>query len=143
MCFDASVLETFAKYAQIKRTAPESGGILVGTQRGRNLEILVATVPVPTDRQTRYSFERNTASHSDTAKQLWFESMGTVRYLGEWHTHPEDVPYPSMIDRCEWTLLARARKDGSPLLTVIVGRDELHVELVYKGFPAVVLNPIS
>ncbi|HCZ9268877.1 TPA: Mov34/MPN/PAD-1 family protein [Vibrio alginolyticus] len=26
-------------------------------------------------------------------------SGGTVNYIGEWHTHPEDFPKPSQQDR--------------------------------------------
>ncbi len=64
------------------------------------------------------------------ADRMWRDSGGTVRYLGEWHTHPEAHPAPSGTDRREWLALAARRADGRPCLTVIVGLQALHVALV-------------
>ncbi|MBU4046695.1 MAG: Mov34/MPN/PAD-1 family protein, partial [Gammaproteobacteria bacterium] len=59
----------------------------------------------------------------------WAASQGTVRYLGEWHTHPEDHPHPSNLDRTEWQRLSAGRRDKRPLLAIIVGRKSLYVGL--------------
>lgn len=54
-----------------------------------------------------------------------------VRYIGEWHTHPQEVPSPSHIDLDEWETLATSRADRRPLFAVVVGRQNLHVELMH------------
>ena len=54
-----------------------------------------------------------------------------VRDLGEWHTHPQEVPSPSYVDLDEWKILAKGRADKRPLLAVVVGRQNLHVELMH------------
>lgn len=71
----------------------------------------------------------------------WRASRGTVRYLGEWHTHPEDYPIPSGLDRSEWRRLAAGRRDKRPQLSIIVGRHGLHVELVHSDGNCVYFQP--
>jgi integrative and conjugative element protein (TIGR02256 family) len=44
-------------------------------------------------------------------------------YVGEWHTHPEDVPAPSTIDLQEWSIVMK-RNPGKPMIFLIVGRKE-------------------
>jgi len=60
----------------------------------------------------------------------WKASEGTVRYLGEWHTHPENHPKPSRLDKVEWIDLSSRRSDKRPMFAVIVGRENLYVELI-------------
>jgi integrative and conjugative element protein (TIGR02256 family) len=124
------VLEVFKQHIQRRLTDNEAGGLLLGSVHGENLSILEATAPTALDKRLRYFFERLSFGHSSIAKKRWRESQGSVRYLGEWHTHPEDVPHPSSLDRNEWTRLASARIDGRPVLAIVVGRHELRVELI-------------
>jgi integrative and conjugative element protein (TIGR02256 family) len=127
--FSSEVLAIFDRYIQ-DESDPEAGGILLGHVRGVHLEILEATVPTPKDRRLKYLFERFTYGHQKIARRRWRESGGLVRYVGEWHTHPEDHPTPSATDTREWLRLARDRRDGRPLLTTIVGRQSLRVEFM-------------
>lgn len=133
---DGSVLVNFSDDVRgvFKRSIqvgdlPESGGVLLGTVHERGLLVTMATMPTRLDRQLRYLFERLPFGHRAVAKRLWRSTGGTTRYIGEWHTHPQDVPVPSSIDLEEWRKLARVRADKRPLLAVIVGRHALHVEL--------------
>lgn len=127
--FSPEVLAVFERYIQ-HGDAPEAGGILLGHVRGVHLEILEATAPTPKDRRFRYFFERLAFGHQIIANLRWNASNGLVRYVGEWHTHPEDHPTPSGTDICEWAKLAKDRRDGRPLLATIVGRRSLRVELM-------------
>ena len=124
------VLEVFNKHAQAKIFMPESGGILLGYVREPHLEVLEATEPTAWDKRLRSFFDRSAKGHHDLAQRRWTESGSLVRYLGEWHTHPEDYPTPSRVDKSGWMNLANKRKDGRPVLAIIVGRKGLHVELV-------------
>jgi integrative and conjugative element protein (TIGR02256 family) len=126
---EPEVLETFNEYVQGVRDL-ESGGILLGCVRGPHLQIIEATTPSPKDRRSRFSFERDDFHHYSTAMKRWEESNGIIRYIGEWHTHPEDYPSPSSIDLREWRALAASRIDGRPLLALIVGRKGLHLEFM-------------
>ncbi|WP_258058132.1 Mov34/MPN/PAD-1 family protein, partial [Vibrio cholerae] len=48
-------------------------------------------------------------------------SAGTHLYLGEWHTHPEDRPFPSATDRHSWR---RNIVSDESMLLLIVGRKD-------------------
>lgn len=124
------VLEVFVKHAQTNVFMPESGGILLGYVREPHLEVLEATEPTRWDKRLRSFFDRSAQGHHELAQRRWTESGGLVRYLGEWHTHPEDYPTPSGVDKSGWVKLANKRQDGRPVLAIIVGRKGLHVELV-------------
>ncbi|MBD8561751.1 Mov34/MPN/PAD-1 family protein [Pseudomonas fluorescens] len=125
--FAPQVIEVFERYIQGENDA-EAGGILLGHVRGIHLEILEATIPMPKDRRLKYFFERLLDGHQGIAELRWRDSNGLVRYVGEWHTHPEDHPTPSGLDLSEWQKLAAVRRDGRPMLAAIVGRQDLRVE---------------
>lgn len=129
LSFSDSVCGVFERNVQTG-DLPESGGVLLGTVHERGLLVTVATTPTRLDRQLRYLFERLPFGHRAVARRLWRSTGGTTRYIGEWHTHPQDIPTPSAIDLDEWRKLAKARADKRPLLAVIVGRHTLHVELL-------------
>lgn len=128
--FSDGVRSVFEKNLQVS-DLPESGGVLLGTVHERGLLVTMATTPTRLDRQLRFLFERLPFGHRAVAKRLWRSTGGTTRYIGEWHTHPQDIPTPSAIDVEEWRKLAKVRADKRPLLAVIVGRRTLHVELTH------------
>lgn len=140
--FDASVLAVFANHVQRKARDCEAGGILVGTVHEAGLLVKEASEPTGRDVRQQYFFERMPFRHRALARSRWRSSAGTMRYLGEWHTHPQDHPTPSALDRAEWMQLARKRADGRPMLAVIVGRRSLHVELVSAKVGGTVLHPL-
>lgn len=121
-------LEIFTRYLQEGIDSKEAGGILLGHVRGEHLEIIEATEPSVWDKRFRFLFERMPYFHHRLAMKRWKESNGLVRYVGEWHTHPQSYPTPSSLDLKEWQLLAADRVDGRPLLALIVGCKDLHIE---------------
>ncbi|ODS92557.1 MAG: hypothetical protein ABS45_06980 [Comamonas sp. SCN 65-56] len=131
--FSAGTLQTFNQHIQGTDADCEAGGLLLGSVHGGHLLIEQATVPTAWDKRFRYLFERMPFGHE----------AGTVRYLGEWHTHPEDHPHPSGLDRSEWNRLSAQRRDKRPMLAVIVGRKSLHVELVPSSGRGAVLNAVE
>lgn len=141
--FDDKVLDVFRQHIQRLSSDAEAGGLLLGEVRGGHLNLVDATFPTAGDLRSRYSFERLPQGHAEVAQKMWSDSRGTVRYLGEWHSHPQDLPIPSGIDRSEWKRLASDRKDKRPFLAVIVGRAGLHVELVSSKGDGRVLHPCA
>lgn len=128
--FSKPTLETFCLHVQAGDADSEAGGLLLGSVHGTHMLIEQATVPSAWDKRFRHLFKRMPFGHEAIALSRWTASQGTVRYLGEWHTHPEDHPHPSGLDRSEWKRLSAERRDKRPLLVVIVGRKSLYVELV-------------
>lgn len=127
--FSERTLAVFQDHIQREATDAEAGGLLLGTVHGNHMLIEQATTPTKWDKRFRTLFERMPFGHQAIAVARWNASKGTVRYLGEWHTHPEDNPQPSGLDRSEWNRLACFRLDQRPMLAVIVGRHDLYVEL--------------
>lgn len=124
------VIAVFERHIQAAVSDYEAGGLLLGSVHGSNILVTEATIPTVWDKRLRHLFERMPFGHSSIARTRWHTSGGTVRYVGEWHTHPQDCPQPSGLDRTEWNKLSLARTDGRPMLAVIVGRKALYVELV-------------
>ncbi len=141
--FSDSCLEIFDQHAQRREDDCEAGGLLLGSVHGAHMLIEQATVPTVWDKRFRYLFERMPFGHEAIALARWTTSQGTVRYLGEWHTHPEDHPHPSGLDRSEWNRLAKKRRDKRPMLAVIVGRKSLYVEWVPSSGRGLVLFPVE
>ena len=140
LSFSEEVCGVFERNVQVGNL-PESGGVLLGTVHERGLLVTVATTPTRLDRQFRYLFERLPFGHRAIARRLWRSSDGKTRYIGEWHTHPQDIPTPSGIDLDEWQALASVRIDRRPLLAVIVGRKALHIELTHGNGNRELLQP--
>ena len=124
---EASVVETLLQWRQLG-SSPEAGGVLLGFRRSAHLHVAGCTTPQSKDRRSRFFFYRRDNGHQKEATRFWNATGGTGYYLGEWHTHPEDVPKPSPVDSGEWQRLSRS-KLGPEVLFIIVGRKELHVQL--------------
>lgn len=140
--FTPEVLTVFKRFIQGDNDA-EAGGLLLGHVRDIHLEILEATTPTPMDRRFKYLFERLPFGHCVIANRRWNASKGLIRYVGEWHTHPQDHPIPSNTDIYEWGKLTRHRLDGRPSLVVIVGRKDLRVEVMYPNRTRQRLFPVQ
>jgi integrative and conjugative element protein (TIGR02256 family) len=121
MVMSESVVLTFSKYAQDSFIKTESGGILLGKRRHDHFEILQVTTPTEFDKRARTHWTRSEEIHSDIAKKTWQDSSGEISYLGEWHTHPEITPSPSVIDMNEWSILSNSHHHKAGLTMIIVG----------------------
>jgi integrative and conjugative element protein (TIGR02256 family) len=124
------------RFRQDEPDAPEAGGILLGRLVVERPDILVDRVTVPSvrDRQSRYHFTRAKGPTQAAIDVAWKESDGIQNYLGEWHTHPEDEPHPSWVDRLNWRRLACVSKyEQDALVFIIVGRSALRAWEVLRS----------
>lgn len=113
----------------------EIGGILVGTYDAEK-ECLCLTdmsFPCPGDQQSRFCFIRKTNGHQEIMDQLWEESGHTKAYLGEWHTHDQDIPIPSMVDCKNWKRISRRNLNFDECYFMIIGRIEFIIWAVMNG----------
>jgi len=76
---------------EIDATFPrESGGVLMGRQRGQR-EICIDEIvgPGPNARHERYSFEPDLEWQRARIAERYARTGGKSTYLGDWHSHPE------------------------------------------------------
>lgn len=111
----------------------ERGGILLGLRRGPHLHVNDATLPMPRDWGTMFSFHRSAAAHQKVALRRWKASAHTMDWMGEWHSHPQRLPAPSSIDLRSWRRMVEDR--GAPMVFVIVGYEALWVGLCVPDQP--------
>jgi integrative and conjugative element protein (TIGR02256 family) len=111
----------------------ETGGPLVGVADYEAHHIgVVHALPHPADSVgTPMGFERGTRGMQRSIDEAKARSGGQVRYLGEWHSHPQGhSATPSNIDMQQLDQLSLALSiDGLPALSLIVGEGELGMML--------------
>ena len=92
------VIRIFEKYEQ-KGDCQEAGGILLGNVAADHVEITDVTVPNRFDLRSFFSFVRAKIPAQLRINRAWKKSSGIAIYLGEWHTHRETNPTPSLEDK--------------------------------------------
>jgi len=119
-----SAVGVLMEYRQLTTASAEAGGILLGRMLLQSPDVIVdeAVRPVATDRRSRFRFWRARRPAQRRIEAEWRTSGRMVNYLGEWHTHPEDTPWPSCHDVENWCRLGRkARYEQDFLIFLIVG----------------------
>jgi integrative and conjugative element protein (TIGR02256 family) len=92
------LIEILFSYRQVDISAHESGGILLGQMKDNSIYLLRGSAPNAKDISHRTGFTR----HKEVAQSIidyeFLNSGKKTIYLGEWHTHPENDPSPSIQD---------------------------------------------
>jgi integrative and conjugative element protein (TIGR02256 family) len=127
-----SVVQRLEAFLSADNGELESGGVLLGFRRDPHLEVLDATLPGARDLRRPHQFVRRCASHQSNATRAWKTSGKSIDYLGEWHTHPEADPVPSIIDRREMIRRSKEHRQES-LVELIVGTHGLWSGIVLAG----------
>ena len=117
-------METLYKHRQTSFRVYESGGILVGKVFEEYILIEKATTPGKQDKQGLFFFHRHKDRAQSLVNNVFSETKGKQIYIGEWHTHREKAPHPSLIDKLE---IKRAFKKSKLnlefIICIIVGND--------------------
>lgn len=117
------------KYIQKEINSKEAGGILVGKENKSNKNIIVnhITVPMLEDKRKYNKFIRKDKKHVEIFKNLYKRSKETLRYIGEWHTHPEAVPSFSSIDLNNWIKICKDSNYDNDYYHVIIGYEAVRI----------------
>ena len=91
------------------------------------------TKTAETDIRARFHFFRSEKHHQKAMDELWVASDYTKTYLGEWHTHDEDVPSPSTTDIKEWKRISKGQHNSSVLFFIIIGRRKIGIWTINHG----------
>lgn len=123
-------LEQMLSYRQSGRRALEAGGILLGRLIVDCSDVVIddITVPLRNDIRKLLFFFREKTLHQMIAYKKWLENEQSCHYLGDWHTHPQDIPSPSAQDIRNWgNILRETISDYDSLFFIIIGRVELRI----------------
>lgn len=98
----------------------EAGGIFVG-KRLLNNSILIINFSEPQDNdvRSRFKFSKTSPYHQKFADDYFGKSSGFISLIGEWHTHPEDIPTASIVDIQSWEKIISDNDDR--LFFLIIG----------------------
>lgn len=111
----------------------ETGGCLFGSyDRDYNALYVYYMVKAPEDSvHTSMSFVRGFWGLTDEYNRINELTYHQVRYLGEWHSHPNMANTPSAMDKKQFAeLMAEQQSQDLPFIQMIHGNNGLHVEAV-------------
>lgn len=122
-----SVFCQFHSYRQNQKMRSESGGLLLGrTNINGTTRIFEITMPMENDVQDRITFIRKDKRHLAYVLEA---NNRCLYFKGNWHTHPQNVPSPSWIDKISWKNAMKNSKPGESgyIFFVIVGIEEVNI----------------
>jgi len=123
LVFEPETLAHMSEHVQRRWWHPEAGGQLFARVSGGAIRIVLATGPRPTDTRWRFLYRPDRRAEQREIDQAHAEGL---RYIGDWHTHPQDIPRPSGLDRrTVRSTFMESRHDMNGVVMAIVGRDPL------------------
>lgn len=124
-----NIIYILCEYIQKGFFSKEAGGILIGKENKSNENIIInhTTVPMPKDEMKHNRFIRKDKGHIELFKNLYKESDETLRYIGEWHTHPEAIPNFSCIDLKNWKKISKNSNSDNNYYHIIVGYEAIRM----------------
>lgn len=105
----------------------ENGGILLGKFNKKNNTYIITNISTTNskDRKGKYFFIRNKKQAQMIIDKYWKISNGEINYLGEWHTHDEQYPTPSFVDKqLVKQMLNNKNIEINNVFMIILGKDE-------------------
>jgi len=86
---------------QNKTCDKEKGGVLMGELRpSRNQITITHILESEMHLSSSHNINLNVKYLQKKMNDIWEKNHGTITYLGDWHSHPENNPSPSIIDYC-------------------------------------------
>lgn len=121
------VIQQLRDFQEAHSFEKESGGIIVGYYEITLGGIMISdlTFPQAEDVRGRFRFIRKATGHQDIMDELWKKSGRKKSYLGEWHTHNQEDPIPSLIDKHNWKKIAKREQNFDILYFTIVGTSKI------------------
>ena len=131
-----NVLEQFRLFRQIEQGEHEAGGLLLGRYIINSNDTIIDLISTPqlNDVSSPVKFIKNKDEHQAIVDEAWEKSCGTCNFLGEWHTHPEKIPSPSIIDIKNWkSIISKAVFESNSLYFLIIGSSQISAFEVTKS----------
>lgn len=98
--FTKESIKQINSYKQKRDDDYERGGILMGELYPDDKKIVISQVICTNaDTSSRYGLEIDVNSAQKYITEIWKKTKGKTTYLGDWHSHPENIPFPSFTDK--------------------------------------------
>ncbi len=135
LSINETVYNKFLEYMKNYNFTIESGGIIAGTLEPSYKRIVATDITEPQvqDRCSAFAYKRSKFGHQEIMDSLWENSKNSKTYIGEWHTHNQQVPQPSFIDRRNWLNISRRRQNSNWLFFIIIGTKQIGVWTISNG----------
>lgn len=108
----------------------ETGGILIGSYDTLSRKIyIVDSIPSPPDSgEYPTGYQRGNSGLDEQLDSIEEKTAGNLRYIGEWHSHPEECSTnPSSDDKLNFAWIRNVLKnEGLPPLSLIIGDNKKH-----------------
>lgn len=145
LIFTVPVLEKFSRHRQLRFWQREAGGQLFGRLDGSRIEILEATGPRRTDRRTRTTYAPDRRAEQREIDDRFGRGL---HFIGDWHRHPEKIPFPSYRDISSLDdTVRRSNHSMLAFVLVIVGQaaapEGLHVSIFLGDGASIEVKPTS
>lgn len=115
-----NVLEHILEYRQLNTNDTEAGGQLFCSFEQSSVIISLATGPKEKDIRSRFRFIPNRLIERREIKKMHKAGM---HFVGDWHTHPQAYPKPSIEDVGSMTdLYVRSEHQLGGMVMLIVGQ---------------------
>ncbi len=107
----------------------EFGGFLIGYYSSDLKQLNITATILPTIfKATKYKFERDTTGINETLIN-YYKQIPKTYYVGEWHTHPDNMPVPSTTDiKAINNILNHKGKSIQNPVLLIIGYNKQKVE---------------
>ena len=114
----------------MKHFPKEFGGFLIGKYSEDFKTVYIKETILPQNfKPSKFSFERGVEGVKELLEK-YYEAEESMIYIGEWHTHPDNLPIPSPTDIIALEMIANHKevKIKNPIL-LIMGIDKTKKEL--------------
>ena len=134
------VVEKLTEYTQHK--GDELCGVLTGSKID-NSKYRICKISQPCiAKNSLFRCERDAEEANTFINEDFLKSNNTRVYIGEWHTHAQDIPTPSSVDYNSIIQIYNTSEIPLPfLLLIIVGKSEIYYCL-YDGERFIKFTPI-
>lgn len=123
LIFSPTVLAHFNKHRQTRWWQKEAGGQLFARFVLPEIRIEEATGPRISDWRTRNSYRPDMRAEQ---QEIAVRHSRGLHFIGDWHTHPEQVPAPSLRDvESMRELVTKSKHSLNAFVLVIVGRERV------------------
>ena len=132
---EEEVMNSFLNIQRSHDFRKEIGGIIIGKLDSKRMCLSITDISFPfsNDKSFRFRFIRNSEGHQQEMDTIWEQSNHKKSYLGEWHTHDQDCPVPSIIDKRTWIRISKQDHNFDQCCFIIVGHKELGLWIATDG----------